>query len=271
MATKLETALRQMITDVKEMDARIERVEKVKPVLLRGKDGAPGKDGKTPDVDAIVETVLGRVPAPKELDAQTIVNEVLAKIPPPRDGRDSDVTVSDVAAIVLAKIEKPKDGAPGKDGRDAPEMGAIVKQVRAQVRDGKPGAQGARGPAGPRGKPGKDGVSVTDVKLTNNDLFVSLDGKRKKVGSIVVPRPSVPVSLGGGGGSRRSSSSQDAIANRVIINAQSNWPAPVNGAIQLDPFTEYYIGSNDVGLPAGIELLGQTTITGARGVSQIEF
>ena len=190
MEAKISAVIEQLIQDNKNLSSRVEKLEKVKPVVVNGKDG---KDGVNPAVEDVVEAVLTQLPEPEKIDPYAIVKDVVALLPEPRAGRDAPpVSVSDVAAIVLAKIEKPKDGAPGKDGKDAPPIETIAKRVQAQVQDGK---RGERGPRGEKGPPGKDGVSVTDVQLNNNDLFVFLDGLKKKAGRI-----RIPFSPGGGGG-----------------------------------------------------------------------
>lgn len=195
MLDKLAAAVKQLLSDNREFSTRIERLEKVKPVVVNGKDGAPGRDA--PTIDEVVEAVIAQIPTPKDgvsPDPKAIVNDVLAQMPKPRDGRDAPVVnVSDVASIVLAKIPKPKDG---KDGRNGPDLETVVRKVKAQVPDGKPGQQGK---PGPQGKPGKDGVSVTKVELERNKLFVWLDGVKKLVGEIKVPTPTAPFNPGGSG------------------------------------------------------------------------
>ncbi len=208
MLDKLVKAFDFLKADVKGLKETVAKLEKVHPIVKEGKPGRDGKDAIAPSVEDIVAAVLEQIPTPKDgvsPDAKAIVDDVLAAMPKPRDGRDAPVvSVSDVAAIVLAKIEKPKDGKPGKDGRNGPDLETVVKRVKAQVQDGRPGD---RGPKGDKGEKGDKGVSVTDVQLNNNDLFVFLDGKKQKVGSIKVPTPSAPFNPGnaGGGGTARTS------------------------------------------------------------------
>lgn len=200
MLDKLLKAFGLMKEDVSALKESVAKLEKVHPIVKEGKPGRDGKDGESPSVEDIVQAVIAQLPEPEKIDTKALVDDVVAQIPKPRDGRDAPtVNVSDVAAIVLAKIEKPKDG---KDGRNGPDLETVVKRVKAQVQDGK---QGEPGPPGPPGKPGKDGVSVTDVQLNNNDLFVFLDGKKRKAGTIKVATPTAPFNPGnaGGGGSDR--------------------------------------------------------------------
>lgn len=197
MLDKLTAAVKQLLTDNRDFSTRLERLEKVKPAVVNGRDGKDGKDGVSPDIETIVAAVVNELPEPEKIDTKAIVNDVLAQIPKPRDGRDAPaVNVSDVAAIVLAKIPTPKDG---KDGHNGPDLETVVKRVKAQVKDGKPGE---RGPKGDKGEPGKDGVSVTDVQLKNNELFVWLDGVKRAVGKIKIPAVSAPFNPGNAGGGR---------------------------------------------------------------------
>lgn len=230
MDAKIAAAVKQLIEDNRELTARLERLEKVKPAVVNGRDGKDGADGVSPEITDIVEAVVAQLPEPEKVDTKAIVEDVVAQIPKPRDGRDAPtVNVSDVAAIVLAKIPKPKDG---KDGRNGPDLETVVKRVKAQVQDGERGEQG---PPVPPGKPGKDGTSVTDVQLSNNDLFVFLDGKKKKAGSIKVPAASAPFNpgnVGGGGGNIGGATAADfrrirpVYGTMTITQRDSNDPSP---------------------------------------------
>lgn len=197
MLDKIQAAVKYLLKDHRDLSARLERIEKVKPVVINGKDGRDA-----PTIEEVVEAVLAQIPTPKDgesPDPKAIVNDVLAQMPTPRDGKDGRdapaVNVSDVAAIVLAKLPTPKNG---KDGRDAPELSTIVKSVKAQLKTPEPGRPGKDGK---NGRDGKNGVSVTKVELERNKLFVWLDGVKKLVGEIKVPAaPSAPFSPGGGVG-----------------------------------------------------------------------
>lgn len=191
MLDKLYKAFALLKKDVSGLRAEVERISKVKPVA---RDGRDGKDGVSPDPEALVTDVLAKIPAPKDgRDGRD-----------GKDGKDGDSpSVTDVAAVVLSKIPTPKDG---KDGV-SPDPKAIAKEVSAQVptprngRDGKDGRKGDKGDRGPKGEPGRDGKSITDVKLRNNDLIVSIDGKPRNVGAIRMPAPESFTPGAGGGGS----------------------------------------------------------------------
>jgi len=192
MLAKLTRAFGVLLKDVEALESQVERMDKVRPIVTEGK---PGKNGVSPKIEDIVLAVLAQIPTPKDgesPDPKSIIADVLALMPKPRDGRDADpANVSDIAAIVFAKIPKPKDGHNG------PDLETVVMRVKAQVQDGKPGIPGKQG------KPGKNGVSVTKVKLDNNELFVFLDGKKNSVGKIKIPAATAPFrpgSIGGGGG-----------------------------------------------------------------------
>ncbi|MGW4129505.1 hypothetical protein [Amycolatopsis japonica] len=84
-----------------------------------------GVDGASPNFDAIVTTVLARMPAPK-------------------DGRDGkDASTPDWAAQVAAYCGQATEPCRGRDG----EKGADGKDGQ----DGKPGAEGPPGPTCPDG------------------------------------------------------------------------------------------------------------------------
>lgn len=195
MLTKVVEALEKFKKGLAAVKRDVLALKAVKPVAKPGKDGKDGRDA--PPLEELVAAVLAQIPEPEKVEIPTkaeLVAEVLAKIPKPRDGRDGQtVSVSDVAAIVLAKLPKPKDG------RDAPDLETVAKQVRLMVQDGRDGATGAQGE---KGEPGKDGISVTDVKVENNSLYVWLDGVKKLAGKINVSAPFNPGGGGGGGGDR---------------------------------------------------------------------
>jgi len=188
---KAFSLLRSEFSSVRES---VSRLEKVRAIAQDGKPGRDGKDGVSPPLDEIVAAVISQIPEPEKIDADHIIDEVLSKLPTPRDGRDAPVVnVSDVAAVVLANIEKPKDGKNGKNGRDAPDLETIVRRVKSQIKDGE------RGSKGEKGEKGADGVSVTKVEIKNNELFVWLDGVKRAVGKIKLPAVSAPFNPGGGG------------------------------------------------------------------------
>lgn len=182
MSNKLHEAFTRLISTNNDLKKRVSSLEENTPKVI---NGVNGKDGEAPDVDAIIEAVVERVPEPEKLDAQVIVADVLSRLPAPRDGRDAEqVNVSDLAAIILPKMPKPKNGKDGKDGLSA------IGEIGAQGEKGLDGQDGKQGENGKDGTDGKDGISITDVKLKNNELFVYLDGIKKKVGSITLPKPS---------------------------------------------------------------------------------
>ena len=163
-----------------------------RPAPVNGADGSDGVDGVSPDQDAIVAEVLSKISHPEKIDESAIAADVLAKVPLPRDGRDAPiVSVSDVAAVVLAKIPAPEAAERGNDGATGP--------------------QGKQGPQGKKGDAGSRGASVTSVELKNNELFVFIDGLRKKAGKIKLPVVSAPFDPGGGGGRSDESSAPAAV------------------------------------------------------------
>jgi hypothetical protein len=106
------------------------------------------RDGKDADADMIVEAVLARMPRPKDGVglAGAVIDREGTLVVTLSDGSTRplgpvvgcSVSPEDVQAIVKAQVEAlpmprdGKDGAPGKDGRDAdPE--AVAGQVRALI------------------------------------------------------------------------------------------------------------------------------------------
>lgn len=205
MLTKLAKAFSLLRQEVTALKGDVQRIEKVRQVVQHGKDGV------SPDPDEIVSAVLEKIPAPKDgvsPDPQAIAEAAAKLIPEPKPGRDAvPPSVRDVADVVLAKIEKPKDGV-SPDPKAIAEAAAKllpvpkdgVSPTAEEVAKKMPNPQ-----RGKTGAPGKNGVSVTDVQLNNNELFVFLDGKKKKAGTIKVPAASAPFNPGnaGGGGSAR--------------------------------------------------------------------
>lgn len=117
------------------------------------------------------------------------------------DGRSP--TVRDVADVVLANMERPKDGI-------SPDINAVAVEAAKLIPKPKDGVgptaeavasklpvpkRGERGPKGKDGAAGLDGKSITDVFIKDNELFVSLNGKKKLVGKLKLP---APIALGGG-------------------------------------------------------------------------
>lgn len=204
MLTKLAKAFSLLRQEVTALKGDVQRIEKVRQVVQHGKDGV------SPDPDEIVSAVLEKIPTPKDgvsPDPQAIAEAAAKLIPEPKPGRDAvPPTVRDVADVVLAKIEKPKDGV-SPDPKAIAEAAAKLLPV---PKDGvSPTAEevAKKMPSPQRGKtgaPGKNGVSVTDVQLNNNELFVFLDGKKKKAGKIKMPAASAPFrpGAGDGGGAR---------------------------------------------------------------------
>lgn len=188
---KLESAVRKLISDVSGLSSRLDSMANIRAVVHNGKDG---KDGISPDASEIADIVLAKIPVPAS----------------GRDGRDGVAPdASDIASVVLAKIPKPENGKDGKDGvsPSAEDVAILAADLIPVPMNGIDGGKGDRGDKGDRGSDGangadgKDGVSITDVQLDkSNNLFVWMDGKRKKVGSIKLPKSKSAPFVGGGSG-----------------------------------------------------------------------
>lgn len=205
MLTKLARAFSLLRQDFNALKGDVQRLEKVRPVVKHGKDGV------SPDPDEIISAVLEKIPTPKDgvsPDPQAIAEAAAKLVPEAKPGRDAvPPTVRDVADVVLAQIEKPKDGVSPDPKAIAAEAAKLIPAPKDGVSP-TPEAVAKKMPNPQRGKtgaPGKDGVSVTDVQLNNNELFVFLDGKKNSAGKIKLPAASAPFqpgNMGGGGGAR---------------------------------------------------------------------
>lgn len=171
------------------VDLRARSPEKGAP----GEDGRDGRDAEPLDPDlvkAVVESWLEAHPTPAGKDG--LDGEAG---PPGKDGRDAEpLDPESVKAVVESWLEahpapagkdgldgidgeagRPgKDGAPGADGRAAPELGRAFKDdtgqlvltlsngdvVETGIRDGAPGRDGAAG------KDGRDGLEPDQILMT---------------------------------------------------------------------------------------------------------
>lgn len=249
---KLKKLAVKLGTDVKTLFARVDQVERIRAVARDGRDGAIGAQGER-----------GERGQPGERGVQGI---------PGRDGRDG-LPGPKGDSVTRVEVE------PGN--RLAVWIGEI-KTLAGQIvtlkgdkgdkgdkgADGKPGAKGDKGTDGAPGSKGDKGTSITDIKLDGNNLFVWLDGVKKSAGQILFPA----VSVGGGGGSKGLLAllERSLPSNRRVINSTGDWPPVADGVVPL-PSAHYYIGSNDVEILAPLKALGNVYISGAPGVSRINY
>jgi len=206
MLAKLTKAIGLLCKDVASLRGDVKRIESVREVVRHGKDGV------SPDLSTIAEAAAKLIPTPKDGETPDfkMIAEAAAKlVPTAAPGRDAIApSVRDIADVVLANIKTPKDGV----SPDLKVVAAAAARLIPKPKNGvSPTAQEVaavlptpkRGPPGLKGDPG---VSVTNVQLTNNELFVYLDGKKKSAGKIKVPTVSAPFNPGrgesGGGGGR---------------------------------------------------------------------
>ncbi|MFZ4605160.1 MAG: hypothetical protein ACOYM5_02780 [Caulobacter sp.] len=107
-----------------------------------------------------------------------VIEQRLAALPAPVDGKDADMDqVRNMLSELVAAIPVPKDGAPGRDGRDGlgvedisvRQDGALVEfsftvgDIQSTYELELPaGPEGQRGPEGPAGRDGRDGVDGRD-------------------------------------------------------------------------------------------------------------
>lgn len=200
MLPKLVKALSTLCLDFKALKNDFLEFKSKAPTVINGKDGVSpdsneivrkvlkkmpvlkdGRDGESPAIRDVADVVLADIDARKDegFDINVIAAEAARLIPKSKDGVSPDI---DEVAAKAAKLVP-------KSNYDARQ---IVKSVLDEVPTPKIGL------AGPRGLKGERGVSVTDVQLNSNELFVFLDGRKKRVGKIKLPV--LPFSPGGGSG-----------------------------------------------------------------------
>jgi len=216
----------------------ITRCERLEQELAAHKEHAPTADSIALQASALIAKPRdGKNAEPVNYDK--IIREAAALIPKPqngRDGRDAPaINEQLVAEAVLGRIPKPKDGVDGKNAEPV-NIPIIVKavvgqlpNVQAQEVDEDEIVRRVRALI-PTPKDGKDGKSVTNVRLSNNSLFVSIDGKEKKVGSLKQPRQQQQIGrqqVGGGGGHLRSQA-------KPVIDGQVRFVEVLRGQSEVD-------------------------------------
>lgn len=268
MLDKLTKAFSLLRQDFNALKCDVQRLEKVRPIVKHGKDGV------SPDADEIVSAVLEKIPTPKDgvsPNINDIAAEAVKLIPEPKPGRDAIApTVRDVADVVLANIEKPKDGVSPDINVVAQEAAKLIPKPKDGVSP-TPEAVAEKIPPPTPGKPGKDGkdgVSVTDVQLKNNDLFVFLDGVRKKAGRIELPKQKLAFSPNNGGGGRRSSVNQNTEALGWADYADTEHD--INNQFAVAANTDTILPNNGLAgvksqEPVGVTFYSDGKITGRNG------
>lgn len=165
--------------EVQTLAARLSQVEKIRAVARDGRDGAPGTPGES--------GAKGDRGEAGERGAQGL---------PGRDGRDG-LPGPKGDSVTRAEVE-PGNMLAIWIGDVKTLAGRIVAQRGEKGDKGDQGLPGPKGDKGDPGKDGKNGTQITKVELNGRELFIWLDGVKKKVGQIAFP------SLGGaGGGTRR--------------------------------------------------------------------
>lgn len=182
--------------EVQALAARLSQVEKIRAVARDGRDGAPGTPGES--------GAKGDRGEAGERGAQGL---------PGRDGRDG-LPGPKGDSVTRAEVE-PGNMLAIWIGDVKTLAGRIVAQRGEKGDKGDPGLPGPKGDKGDPGKDGKDGTKITKVELNGRELFIWLDGVKKKVGQIAFP------SLGaGGGGVQRALAVRDlprlTCANRTL-------------------------------------------------------
>ena len=135
----------------------------------------------------MVETILAQIPTPADgidgqdgkdappVDIDAMVETILAQIPTPADGRDAPPV--DIDALVRRVVLQVPAQVVAADGEI--NVDEIVERVLARL-------------------PKPD--TIGRIRLSNNNLFVTVNGRERKVGSIKLPKPLLGAFTPGGGG-----------------------------------------------------------------------
>ena len=186
--------------------------------LLVPRDGRDGKDAPLPDLDAIAVKAAALIPEPRDgadgKDADTtLIASLHAEIVSLKAlvARPDDIEAKVAAAVALAikSLPTPKDGMPGRDGKDGRDVDAAlletivaasVERVLAEWPKPKDGASLTVEDVAPLIKSevssavaalpkAKDGRGIGDLFVERDgELSVTFtDGGRVKVGNIIGP------------------------------------------------------------------------------------
>lgn len=214
---KLKQFALKLREDLQLLAARVSHVEKIRAIARDGRDGAKGAAGESGAKGDRGET--------GDRGPQGLAG---------RDGRDGvagpkgdsvtkvEVETGNVLSVWIGEIKT--------------LAGRIIVQRGEKGEKGDKGDAGPQGPKGDPGKNGRDGVSVTNIELKNRDLFVWLDGVRKKAGQISF----APLGAGGGG----------VVTGRVqlprnwrVINSTGDFALQNDDTITLEEGITYICGA----------------------------
>ena len=256
MLDKIGATLKAIIADIRGIKSDVSALQK----LPKPKDG---ENGVSPAMADIVSEVLGQIPKPKDgvsPDIDAVAFKVLGQIPKPKDGEKGvSHAMADIVSEVLGQIPKPKDGEKGV----SPDIDAIVRTVLAKIPAPKVLAA-VKQPA-PTVRHGKNGVSITKVKLEKgNKLAVWLDGVRRQIGVIDIPKPAASFTPGGGGGGGSKKNpfnpTTDMVMERLIegVSLAAN-QQPTGTGIANALMVEFGAAQNSASDPVSLDAAGVAT------------
>lgn len=176
---KLKQFALKLRDEVQTLAARLSQVEKIRAVARDGRDGARGTPGEP--------GIKGDRGETGERGSQGL---------PGRDGRDGPAGPKG-DSVTRAEVE-PGNMLAVWIGEIKTLAGRIVAERGERGPAGPTGPQGPKGEPGKDGKDGKDGARITKIELKGRELFIWLDGVKKKVGQIAFPSLGAGVSGGGG-------------------------------------------------------------------------
>jgi hypothetical protein len=176
---KLAFAIHQINRELVDFRNEFERVKKIRPFIKpkQGKKGDQGERGESG------ETIIGPI-GPKG-----------------DKGDQGDSVVGPEGKRGMRGLRGPKGdcGETGQTGQTGQTgiTGKTGKTGKTGI-TGQTGEQGKRGMRGLRGPKGDKGDSITKVKIESGELFVWIEGKKKKVGKLLDEK--IIVASGGSGG-----------------------------------------------------------------------
>lgn len=184
-----------------------------------GQNGSPGVDGKDADPQ-LIKSLQDELTRLREELITVKASIVTAKDGRDgRDGKDADpAMVKALVAEAVAALPVPKDGQPGRDGKD-----------------GQPGRDGAKG---------ETGHSVTSALISKDGCLVLTfsDGTTKEVG-IVVGRDGRDGQDGIGRDGKDGASVDLNVVKSIVAEAVAEIPKPKDGVNGADGF-----GFDDLGV-----------------------
>lgn len=108
-AGRVEELAQGHTAEIEKWHAHLEEVRKQEGPPGKNADPAePGKDGKSPDVNEIVQKVIELLPQPDNVDTDAIVERVLERVPTPTPVQPTGITEGDVKTLIKKHTKRQK-------------------------------------------------------------------------------------------------------------------------------------------------------------------